>query len=109
MFGTKGTAEAGHYYSYIKERTSSSGKWYLFDDKHVAPWDLKDLRDECFGGEQVSTSYNSSYFTSKQPKLKNAYMLFYQRKHPEPGPPPRGPQHARQCSTFSLTHTSPYN
>jgi ubiquitin C-terminal hydrolase len=99
-----GTAEAGHYYSYIKERTGEGGRWYLFDDKHVVPWDLKDLRDECFGGDQVTTSYNSSYFTTKQPKLKNAYMLFYQRKKPEPGSFPHSHTHTH---THHSLHTSP--
>jgi len=42
------------------------------------------LKEECFGGEQSLPSYEGSYYT-KQPKLKNAYMLFYQRKNPEPG------------------------
>lgn len=41
------------------------------------------MEEECFGGEQVTTHYNSTWPT-KTARLKNAYMLFYQRKVPEP-------------------------
>jgi len=72
-----GTAQAGHYYSFIKERTkdhnphvsaaksnaqsSSSpaaatgteGRWLEFNDNLVRPFDVRRIEDECFGGEQV--------------------------------------------------------
>ncbi len=39
-----GTAEVGHYYSYIKDRTKPSNQWFLFDDKNVKPWNLKVIK-----------------------------------------------------------------
>ncbi|KAL6075441.1 Ubiquitin carboxyl-terminal hydrolase [Balamuthia mandrillaris] len=64
-----GSQEAGHYYSYIKERTKSPGNWYEFNDAYVTPWDIKNVARECFGGEKTPNS---------------AYILFYQRIVPEP-------------------------
>ena len=80
MYGIcAGTAQGGHYYSFIKDRrgaiggqdspstsskshegtTASSDKdsavWYEFNDAYVKPFDVKDIPDECFGGE-VSVS-----------------------------------------------------
>jgi ubiquitin C-terminal hydrolase len=48
-----GSADAGHYYSFIKERNKSSqnyGKWFEFNDTQVKEFDIKNLRKECFGG-----------------------------------------------------------
>ena len=44
-----GGADAGHYYSFIKERKSD--KWFEYNDTTVKPFDIKDLKDECFGGK----------------------------------------------------------
>eukprot|EP00005_Dracoamoeba_jomungandri_P011671 CAMPEP_0174268074 /NCGR_PEP_ID=MMETSP0439-20130205/36039_1 /TAXON_ID=0 /ORGANISM="Stereomyxa ramosa, Strain Chinc5" /LENGTH=2490 /DNA_ID=CAMNT_0015356015 /DNA_START=82 /DNA_END=7554 /DNA_ORIENTATION=+ len=65
-----GRAEAGHYYSFIKDRTMTEQKWYEFNDSVVQPWNI-DLRleAETFGGGDIT---------------KSAYMLFYQRIKPEP-------------------------
>jgi ubiquitin C-terminal hydrolase len=36
-----GTAECGHYYSFIKERgPSPTPKWFEFNDSTVVPWDV---------------------------------------------------------------------
>jgi hypothetical protein len=43
-----GMAEAGHYYSYIKD--ASSGDWLEFNDTAVRPFDIKDIPANCFGG-----------------------------------------------------------
>jgi len=53
-----GSADSGHYYSYIKERNPRSphfGKWFEFNDTTVREFDLKNLRAECFGGQQNTT------------------------------------------------------
>ena len=47
-----GTAESGHYYSYIKERDASpeGGKWYHFNDMDVEPFDInvkKEKENDC--------------------------------------------------------------
>ena len=51
-----GTADGGHYYSFIKDRTHSSedqNRWYMFNDAEVKPFDSAQLASECFGGEMT--------------------------------------------------------
>jgi Ubiquitin carboxyl-terminal hydrolase len=57
-----GTADSGHYYSYVKERTGSSGtitassttdasaRWLWFNDSSVSVIEQDKLRDACSGG-----------------------------------------------------------
>lgn len=75
-----GTAESGHYYSYIRERPTadSKGSWVEFNDSDVSRFDPSKIADQCFGG------YNEPHHSSglgplRFNKLWNAYMLFYQR------------------------------
>lgn len=95
-----GTAHSGHYYSYIKERSSIHGKsnrntrsepsWFEFNDSFVSEFDIDDLEDECFGGEEVwrgsgNTSAGSRGGTTVnnaklQEKARNAFMLVYDKK-----------------------------
>ncbi|RFU29187.1 hypothetical protein B7463_g7158, partial [Scytalidium lignicola] len=74
-----GTAESGHYYSFIRERPSSNDQesWIEFNDDSVTPWDPANLEGSCFGGAdyrgpvgQGNLQFDKSY---------SAYMLFYQR------------------------------
>ena len=72
-----GTAESGHYYSYIRERPvnlTGSERWVEFNDSDVTPFDISSLADQCFGGLTEPSPYTC--YT----KQWNAYMLFYQRK-----------------------------
>lgn len=51
-----GTADGGHYYSFIKERNKSAmqhERWYLFNDAEVKPFDPSQIPAECFGGEMT--------------------------------------------------------
>ena len=66
-----GSAEGGHYYSYIKEWTSD--KWFEFNDSTVKEFWATDLPKETFGGKNES-SYGE-YDVSR-----NAYLLVYERK-----------------------------
>ena len=71
-----GTAESGHYYSYIRERPSSriaKDSWVQFNDSEVNAFDHSRINDCCFGGLDYSSPLNFS-------KAYNAYMLFYQRR-----------------------------
>jgi ubiquitin carboxyl-terminal hydrolase 34 len=73
-----GSAETGHYYSYIKQRPVESGTyspWVEFNDIDVTGWDPSSLADNCFGGWTESPFPPGMRF----PKSWNAYMLFYQR------------------------------
>lgn len=76
-----GTAESGHYYSYIRERPVNPSQietWVEFNDADVSRFDPSKIPDQCFGG------YNDPLQNTAFPQLRfhkawNAYMLFYQR------------------------------
>lgn len=71
-----GTAESGHYYSYIRERPSTEdNSWVEFNDDHVTPFDSSNIEASCFGGQDFQNSANYPY-----DKAFSAYMLFYQRR-----------------------------
>lgn len=102
-----GTAEGGHYYSFIRERVkrpndnsnnfstnsdlildnqqqqqSQQHRWYLFNDAEVKPFDPSQIANECFGGEITSKGYDqgSDRFLDFQfEKTHSAYMLYYER------------------------------
>ncbi|KAJ0301865.1 hypothetical protein COL516b_007370 [Colletotrichum fioriniae] len=71
-----GTAESGHYYSYIRERPTmaSSEAWFEFNDDLVTPWDPVKMEESTFGGTDGSLETGIAY-----DKTYSAYMLFYQR------------------------------
>ena len=52
-----GTADGGHYYSFIRDRLNKNDmgqdKWYLFNDAEVKPFDPTQIAMECFGGEMT--------------------------------------------------------
>ncbi|KAK4196643.1 putative ubiquitin carboxyl-terminal hydrolase [Triangularia verruculosa] len=74
-----GTAESGHYYSYIRERPSSGEQptWIEFNDDVVTAWNPANLEHTCFGGPDYSVQYQSNGVQFD--KQYSAYMLFYQR------------------------------
>ena len=80
-----GTAESGHYYSYIRERPSSKAgeTWFEFNDDTVSAWDHSEMESLCFGGSDARSlnqygTDNTGYGVSSD-KVYSAYMLFYQR------------------------------
>ena len=68
-----GNAEAGHYFSYIRERPHSGDSWVEFNDADVTPFEQAEIRAQCFGG------VNEYIFNGQMCKSWSAYMLFYQR------------------------------
>ncbi|KAM0349366.1 hypothetical protein ACHAPU_003775 [Fusarium lateritium] len=74
-----GTAESGHYYSYIRERPSSANRptWVEFNDDMVTPWDPTHMEYSTFGGAEHRALYDANGIACD--KNYSAYMLFYQR------------------------------
>ncbi|CAM9139957.1 unnamed protein product [Choristocarpus tenellus] len=79
-----GTANSGHYYSYISPR-DGEGEWIEFNDTVVEEFDPKDLEAECFGGEErvtfgMDTRYNKqppSTSERMRERNRNAFLLVY--------------------------------
>ncbi|CAM1502884.1 Fc.00g076600.m01.CDS01 [Cosmosporella sp. VM-42] len=74
-----GTAESGHYYSYIRERPTSANRnsWVEFNDDMVSPWDPAKMESATFGGADHRSPYENNGMVYS--KAYSAYMLFYQR------------------------------
>ncbi|KAH8696007.1 putative ubiquitin hydrolase [Talaromyces proteolyticus] len=75
-----GTAESGHYYSYIRERPVADSKksWVEFNDADVSSFEPAKIAEQCFGGLNESF-HATSMGQGRFGKVWNAYMLFYQR------------------------------
>lgn len=73
-----GTAESGHYYSFIRERPSEDTmeNWIEYNDELVSHWDATYMEACCFGGLETRTA---SVTDIQYDKNYSAYMLFYQR------------------------------
>lgn len=69
-----GTAESGHYYSYI----FTEGKWLEFNDIWVGVVNPQNIPNDCFGGEE-KVQYSLYNKTGSREKVGNAYMLLYER------------------------------
>ena len=53
-----GCFQGGHYYSFIRDRTSRDNCWYLFNDAEVKTFDPLQIAAECFGGEMTVRKKN---------------------------------------------------
>ncbi|KNC49653.1 ubiquitin carboxyl-terminal hydrolase 34 [Thecamonas trahens ATCC 50062] len=76
-----GTADMGHYYSYIRDREGDEGsaRWYEFNDRSVTPFDPSEIAEQTFGGPYEGMASDHS-------KMYSAYMLFYERVGPKYAP-----------------------
>ena len=95
-----GSAFAGHYYSYIRERVEPApgsgqqhvtpGPWYVFDDRRVEPYDAVNLERDTFGGKYATEAWDAmrcSFVTNAEHDRPNsAYMLFFERLGEPQGP-----------------------
>ncbi|KAL9097405.1 MAG: hypothetical protein Q9165_000300 [Trypethelium subeluteriae] len=69
-----GTAESGHYYSFIRERSTAPSEpptWLEFNDTSVTDFDPGLIGTSCFGGPLLQGNQGDKRFS--------AYMLFYER------------------------------
>lgn len=69
-----GTAQSGHYYSFVKERgqfEEDTGKWFEFNDSYVGDFDVDELENEAYGGVDTTTG---------KEKVRNAFILVYDKK-----------------------------
>lgn len=78
----QGQADAGHYFSLIKDRHSD--RWFRFDDTFVTPFNLADLAEEAFGGEAAAFDQHGFPTWENADRNANAYYLLYERLEPLP-------------------------
>lgn len=69
----QGTAELGHYFSYINYKDD---KWLEFNDSNIREFNPQNIEAECFGG---TSSQSSDNYWEKGENSKNAYILVYER------------------------------
>ena len=115
-----GQANAGHYYSYIKERhinglsshlttkvshnnSTKYGRWLKFNDTTVEEFEMTEekLAAECFGGTYKAKKTSSNLPEDRQ-RYWNAYMLFYDAKE-KPGS--RTPSKKSVSTSHPLTNS----
>lgn len=82
-----GTAESGHYYSFIKERNTTGDpnheeKWFCFNDKTVEPFDPSEIPEQCYGGFDLNSIDPMYPKKARRLKTYSAYMLFYTKRIP---------------------------
>lgn len=70
-----GSAEYGHYFSYIKV---SDTQWLEFNDERVREFDPDDIENECFGGEHWRRENQSAYLLVYEKKIKKKVKLEFQ-------------------------------
>lgn len=68
-----GSADGGHYYSFIKNETTSD--WFDFNDINVNPITLESALSQAFGGQS---------FKKNVERPDSAYLLFYKKKDRKP-------------------------
>lgn len=88
-----GTAEFGHYYSYIncdrddpnlKKKEGNNDKWCEFNDSLIRDFNTKNIESECFGGSGSDSIDDWGWGRAGREHSKNAYILVYERKLKEP-------------------------
>ena len=90
-----GTADQGHYYSFIQDRESKNSGWFEFNDTIVKEFDPSEIPEETFGGDDTNLNNNIAQMQAAnggqvdqamiqamrqfKTKIKNAYILIYDR------------------------------
>jgi ubiquitin carboxyl-terminal hydrolase 9/24 len=81
-----GQANAGHYYSYIRDRRppqqskQNHNRWFKFNDTTVERFNMTDdaMATECFGGSFKASKKENSSLPETRQRYWNAYMLVYE-------------------------------
>ncbi|EGR29288.1 ubiquitin carboxyl-terminal hydrolase family protein, putative [Ichthyophthirius multifiliis] len=68
-----GTAEGGHYYSYVNYKDD---KWIEMNDSKIKEFDALNIESECFGG--LSQKQGDNWW-EKEETQKSAYILIYEK------------------------------
>jgi len=84
-----GQANAGHYYSFIKDRRGNSvtnankNKWFKFNDTTVEGFEMTDenLEAECFGGKFKVKKKEGSNLPEERQRYWNGYILVYEARN----------------------------
>lgn len=97
-----GSADAGHYFSYINTiRNGESDQmsydpnneahqtsWLKFNDSYVSKFNYSKLEEECFGGSMNQDSNDTMAsgwnFRMSNDNIQSAYMLIYERRTKTP-------------------------
>lgn len=88
-----GTAEFGHYYSYIntnrgepsKKEANKKDKWLEFNDSTIRDFNPDHIENECFGGASNDSSDDAwGWVKVGKDNSKNAYILVYERVIKDP-------------------------
>jgi len=76
----RGTAQAGHYYSFVKRR-SGDDKWLRLDDSTVTEVSLPQpmLEQETFGGGMADVDPSLAELGVPMESTTNAYILVYRQ------------------------------
>ena len=53
-----GQEHASQTRSVVDVQDREDGKWHVYDDVSVEPWDVANLDQDCFGGRYVSDTNN---------------------------------------------------
>jgi ubiquitin C-terminal hydrolase len=54
----EGTADQGHYYSFIADREKKNSGWFVFNDTLVREFDPADIPEEAYGGDDHNLASN---------------------------------------------------
>eukprot|EP01105_Mastigella_eilhardi_P014372 TRINITY_DN3272_c0_g2_i6.p1 TRINITY_DN3272_c0_g2~~TRINITY_DN3272_c0_g2_i6.p1 ORF type:complete len:1195 (+),score=293.80 TRINITY_DN3272_c0_g2_i6:258-3842(+) len=79
-----GSADSGHYYSFIRDRDSS--QWFQFNDSVIEPFNVDSIPSQCYGGDETSQVWDPQarkWVTKTCSKHYSAYMLFYAKSDVE--------------------------
>lgn len=93
-----GTAQAGHYWSYINTKRghseaastdpdwikTESDPWMEFNDSNVRNFNFEKMKEECFGSDGGHSSGGYDSWGWGGSSGKSAYMLIYERREKKP-------------------------